>query len=331
MLIAWPEITSFHNIRKYTEAHPEILNNKSTVKYMPKIKLHGTNAAIQCHKDGVIICQSRESIITPEKDNAGFARWVKSNEHLWQKNVRDVILFGEWIGKNIQKSGVAVSELYSKCFAIFAARPLENGSILGDDLWKDPNVLLDFITDIPHTYVLPWYNNGLTVNWSGTAEDLSQTTDLINEWVSKVEANDPWVDATFGIKGMGEGLVFYPVSDEHQGNINFGNLCFKAKGEAHKNIATAKPAQLDPSVAANVDAFIDLVLTDARLEQAANATALTQKIFEMPLLGKFVSWIEKDVQKETKAEIEASKLEWKLIQKPLINKARIWYISKAKS
>ena len=89
------------------------------------------------------------------------------------------------------------------------------------------------------------------MNWKHTDEELTKDIAVVNDWVLAVEANDPWVEATFGIKGTGEGLVFYPQS--HDGWENFNNLCFKAKGEAHKNIATAKPAQVSAEAAASVE------------------------------------------------------------------------------
>src|SRR5271169_1940456 len=74
--MAWPEIGALYNIRKYTAAHPEILNGNSTVLYKAKVKLHGTNAAVQIAADGSITPQSRESLLSLEKDNAGFCRFV---------------------------------------------------------------------------------------------------------------------------------------------------------------------------------------------------------------------------------------------------------------
>lgn len=344
--MAWPGIEQFYNIRKYTSSHPEILNGQSVVQYKCKVKLHGTAAAIQIHKDGTIVCQSRESIITPEKDNAGFARWVKENEAVWKSDEarRDVIIYGEWIGKGIQK-GVAVSEIPKKSFAVFAARPLNDGLPLEDFLWIAPTILEDLVKGIPDTYVLPWYARPqmhgsdtncevyLDIDWSKSAEELTKQTDQINEWVAAIEANDPWVESTFGNKGTGEGIVFYPVSMKHLGAANFSNLVFKAKGEAHKNIATAKPAQVDPEVAASVDAFVDMVLTEARLEQGANKVAndtMWALGYEMSLIGKFIAWVDADVRKEAADELEASGLTYDQIKRQLQTKTRQWYLTKAK-
>lgn len=346
--IAWPEIEGFHNIRKYTapSAHPEILNGNSVVNYRPKVKLHGTNAAVRIEMDGTVTAQSRESLITPEKDNAGFARWVKSQEDAWRKTMAvyskftgeekpdhylNAIVYGEWIGPGIQK-GVAVSEIPKKSFAIFALRFLDRDDNGISFMVEPKHIALYKFNEIPDVYILPWYNEGLEVDWAESAEELTLDTNLINEWVAKVEANDPWVEATFNVKGTGEGLVFYPRSDEHQSYTDFTNLVFKAKGEKHKNIATAKPAQVDAVAAASIDAFVAMVLTEARLEQGATKISTDGALtYDMKNTGKFVSWVSADVEKETQDELAASNLTFKQVQKAVGDKARAWYLAKAKA
>lgn len=183
------------------------------------------------------------------------------------------------------------------------------------------------------------------INWRQSDEELTKNTTEINEWVLNVEKSDPWVEATFGVKGTGEGLVFYPTSKPHLGFENFQNLVFKAKGEKHKNIATAKPATVNPEMAASIDAFVTLVLTPARLEQGARAILGEHKheenlnclfcntpeiTFDQKLTGKFVAWCLADVEKETQDELEASKLTFKEVQKALGDKARSWYLAEAR-
>lgn len=103
-------------------------------------------------------------------------------------------------------------------------------------------------------------------------------------------------------------------------------MVFKAKGEKHKNVATAKPAQVDAASAVSVDAFVSMVLTDARLDQGATAVGGV----DMKFTGKFVAWVLADVQKETQDELTSSNLDWKQVQKPVSDKARNWYLAKAK-
>lgn len=329
--MAWPEIEGFHNIRKFVRVDPgewwhkrELLAGTSIVSYRAKVKLHGTNAAVQVHTDGTVICQSRESIITPEKDNAGFARWVMSNKEAWHEAM-GFIIYGEWIGPGIQKN-VAVSQIPKKCFAVFAARLLDGS----DTLVTEPGQLIGLVEHIPDVYVLPWYEKSIDIDWKQSDEELTKTIAPINEWVLAIEANDPWVEATFGVKGTGEGLVFYPSSTPHLGFENFTNLCFKAKGEAHKNIKTAAPVQVNPETAASVEAFAELALTPARLEQGASKVALTPGSYDQQQTGKFVQWIMVDVEKETKDELAASNLTWGQVQKVVQTKARQWYLTQTK-
>lgn len=328
--VAWPEIEGFHHIRKHVRAYPDLLKGTSKVSYKCKVKLHGTNAAVQVHLDGTVLAQSRSNIITPENDNAGFARWVQSQASQWRGviplahmfgfRLESYIIYGEWCGPSIQK-GVALSQIPKKVFAVFAARPLDGT----DAMVTDPTELAAMVAGIPDVYVLPWYERTAEVDFNNSDEDLAKSIAPINDWVMDIEANDPWVEKTFGVKGTGEGLVFYP-GGEHMGYENFTNLCFKAKGEAHKNIKTAKPVQINPEVAASVDAFVDLVLTPARLEQGAT----TVGGFDLKLTGKFVAWISSDIQKECQDEMNASNLDWKAVQNPLVTKARTWYLAESK-
>jgi hypothetical protein len=354
--LPWPEIEGFHNIRKFTagNAHPEILNGQSVVEYKAKVKLHGTNAAVRIDMNGNVTAQSRTNIITPENDNAGFARWVKANEAEWKKcaavptkdnpadHYLNMVFFGEWIGPGIQK-GVAVSEIPKKSFAVFAMKIL--GKDEEDVLFEvEPDRIALYLgksgtkfacaeeANLQDVYILPWYEHSVSVDWSASSEELTKTIAPINDWVMAIEANDPWVEATFGVKGTGEGLVFYPRSAEHKSYNDFNNLVFKAKGEKHKNIATAKPAQVDASVAASIEEFAAMVLTEARLEQGATKVSADGSLtYDMKNTGKFVAWVSGDVEKETQDELAASNLTFKQVQKALGDKARAWYLAKAKA
>jgi hypothetical protein len=331
-VIPWTEIESFHNVRKYTQAHPEILNDNPVVTYRAKVKLHGTNAGVQVLTGGKVVAQSRTAELSVGNDNAGFAKWVDSNKEYWNKLPENIIVFGEWCGPGIQK-GVAISEISKKIFAVFAIR-LFSG-MLDDVLMFDPVHLQHLVKDIPDAYVLPWYNDEIQIDWSASSENLTKSVNDINQWVSEVEKNDPWVESTFNVKGTGEGLVFYPTDEDHACLVDFNNLVFKAKGEKHKNIKTAAPAQVNAEAAASIEQFVDMVLTAARLEQGAMAAmeepVVAMLTFDMKRIGKFLAWIAADVQKETQDELAASNLTWSQVSKAVSNKARTWYLEKAKA
>lgn len=337
----WPDITAFHVVRKTIHQYPHLLGENQKVTYRAKIKLDGTNLGVQLLNDGKIEVQSRGQTITSEHDNMGSARWVMSNKDLWLKNKppgKEVIIYGEWAGSAIQSNTAAICKIGHKIFAVFAAQILET-----DTLIVEPSELEPLIQGIPDTYVLPWFDvsaeDGVmqlcgpwpyqcVVKWLSPAEDLEKDIESINTHVKEVEACDPWVEKMFDISGVGEGLVFYPVS--HPGRENFSNLAFKAKGEKHKVTKTKESVQLEPEVASSIGAFIDLVLTEARLEQGARAVANGELVFDSKLTGKFLAWVNQDIIKENTLELEASKLDWKQVQKDLGTKARTWYLVKAK-
>ena len=96
-----------------------------TVTFKGTCKLHGTNASIAYN--GVNIwAQSKGNIITPGKDNAGFAMFVHNNTDYFldalstikdMLQAEEVVIYGEWAGKGIQKA-VAISET-PKAFYMF--------------------------------------------------------------------------------------------------------------------------------------------------------------------------------------------------------------------
>jgi hypothetical protein len=103
--------------------------------------------------------------------------------------------------------------------------------------------------------------------------------------------------------------------------------------------------QVSAEAAASIDAFVSMVLTPARLDQGARAILGEHKhedalkclfcttgalTYDMKNTGKFVNWVSADVEKETQDELAASGLTWKEVQKPVSDKARAWFLTKAK-
>ncbi len=68
-------------------------------------KIDGTNASILVPEDPAapLLVGSRTRWITPESDNAGFARWVKDNEEDLRAGLGFGHHFGEWWGSGIQR------------------------------------------------------------------------------------------------------------------------------------------------------------------------------------------------------------------------------------
>lgn len=78
-------------------------------------KIDGTNAAIGITENGEVYAQSRSRIITPDKDNFGFARWVYDNNIALSDILGPGLHFGEWWGAGIQR-GYGLKE---KRFSLF--------------------------------------------------------------------------------------------------------------------------------------------------------------------------------------------------------------------
>lgn len=106
-----------------------------TLDYLGTVKTHGTNCAIGFNREtGEIWYQSRSNVITVENDNAGFARFCSESDSvvrgLFQGlSGKQVIIFGEFIGKGIQKS-VAICELSKRMVMALCFRRLSFPSIL---------------------------------------------------------------------------------------------------------------------------------------------------------------------------------------------------------
>jgi hypothetical protein len=138
------------------------------------------------------------------------------------------------------------------------------------------------------------------------------------------------VARTFGVQGLGEGLVLYPMlGGESDDRKELASLIFKAKGEKHQTVRQKQPAQIDPQNSKNIDEFVELVVTDARLEQAV--TEACGGAFESARIGAFLKWMAADVQKECGAELERSGLSWTDVNRAVSNKSRSWYLEKVRA
>lgn len=335
--INWPSITSFHNVRKSTATYPHILNGNHKVTYRGKCKLHGTNSGIQFTGDDVV-AQSRTTILKDGADNAGFAAWVNEHKEAFLKenqHLKGYTIFGEWIGPGINK-GCAVHLIDNKSFAVFAM--IKRNPAFTEDVMEvqeydfiaDPAIikghLLGLLDSVPNIFILPWHTEEVEIDWNSSGEDLKPVVEGLNAAVNLVEACDPWVKETFGKEGVGEGIVYYPRSRGHMGRDNFSNLGFKAKGEKHKIVKAKAAVTIDPAVAASVVEFVDMVVTDARLDQGVQEACGGE--YDIKKVGPFIGWISKDCAKECQDELKASGLEWKQVSKDVARKARTWYIGK---
>ncbi len=334
--IKWTSVELLHNVRKTLDSRREYVGASfrfPIVTYRAKVKLDGTNGAVQLLPDGRVAAQSRTRIISTGDDNMGFARWVEDNRDYFSALARSGehrVIYGEWCGRGIQQR-TAISRLDSRVFAVFAIQyhereapgaGVESTSI--PMLEIDPERIRGLLPEHPELFVLPWYGPSVTLDFADR-EALKSAADTIDRMVGAVEECDPWVHETFGVSGLGEGLVMYP---QHAGGARvtrdgYTELMFKAKGAKHQVVKQKNPAQLDPEVAASVAEFVELFATPARLEQGVNEAC--GGVRDLGKMGPFLKWFGQDVKKECRAELEASALEWKQVSRALTHAARDWY------
>ena len=323
--VSWGSIELLHNVvRTLTstldESQPQPL---PVVSYRAKVKLHGSNCAVQIAADG-LHCQSRTTMLTPESDYKGFAAWVRDQSAYFTTLRPGLVVFGEWCGPGVEK-GMAISQVASKQFVVFAVRD-------GDHQIVEPDELRALVLKPgapAELHVLPWDGDGVTIDYR-SREHLDRVAAALSDRVAAVEREDPWVKQTFGISGLGEGLVFYPVEvDGHAPETTpegLARLMFKAKGDKHRTAGAKTAVQVDATAAASVGEFVTLMVPDARLEQGLSTVC--DGVVDMKQIGKFLAWVAADVRKESVAELEASNLTWPQVEKAVQAHARAWFLAR---
>jgi hypothetical protein len=325
----FPSIEQYKNIitivRQYAKKHAKPL---PTLSFVGTVKLHGTNGGIGYNgTTGELWAQSRERIITPYDDNAAFAKFVEANRVQWitflQQFVGEgqrVVIFGEWAGPSIQKA-VAISQIDRKSFFPFEIRVYTERDGEDDLVESVDPMQYGEISDTPDTYRIGSFDTySMDIDFARPQDFQNQLLDL----TLKVEENCP-VGREFGQSGVGEGIVWY--------NVETG-LRFKVKGEKHSTskVSTVKPISAeDLERIATVAKFVDIVVTDNRLNQGLDKLREMGKEVSMKSTGDFIKWVVGDVLKEEMDLIVASSLDKKELNPAMSNKAKEFFFAHLKT
>lgn len=292
------------------------------IKYMASTKIHGTNGAIGYDpKTCTIWAQSRENIITPEKDNAGFAMFMESKRDYLEKvftslsyeDAVGLIIFGEWAGKGIQK-GVAVSEL-EKTFYVFSIVSIDND---GNKFYWDPVDVKFFMSENKESNIDCIFNYP-TWEFEIDFEHPEIVQNDMIKLVEAIEAECP-VGKAHGISGVGEGIVLFPI-DERRHDAGY---CFKIKGVRHANSKVKTLAPIDVEKMNSIKELAESVATENRLEQ------MKQQVFgigddqdvDVKRMGEFIKAVMTDIWKEEKDTIVESGFTMKEVNGPISKIAR---------
>jgi hypothetical protein len=339
----FPSIEQFRNVihqvnhrTRYTgetEDGEPIYNNAEdilpTLTYRGSVKLHGTNAAIVWQWNPLSFeyemqAQSRTNIITPIKDNAGFAAFAHTMNHegLLTQIMRSygsdlgytpelVKVYGEWCGGNIQK-GVAINGL-DKMFVIFAIKI--------DKTWLLDEVLSQIKDTEAKVYnILDYPTYDITIDFNNPSDSAVK----LGELVDIVEKECP-VGKAFGVeKGVGEGLVLICTTAGWEGS----KYWFKIKGEEHKSSGTKEKVPVDIERINSINELVKSFLTDSRLNQGLEHLRMNNYDMSKKSTGHYVQWISNDIVKEELDTIVGNGFDVKEITKVVSNIARKWFFDK---
>ncbi len=324
--IAWASIELLHNVVRLLTALNEEGQAFPVVRYRAKVKLHGSNCAVQVGPDG-IAAQSRTTMLTPQADYKGFAAWAQAHTAYFRGLRPGLVVFGEWCGPGVER-GVAVAQAPNKLFVVFAVRDAER-------VVHEPDDLRALLPDVANgaaapaeMHVLPWEGEPFTLDFGARAQ-LEAEVAALNLRVTEVEREDPWVRRSFGVSGVGEGLVLYPIEvDGRPAPVDpagLAALMFKAKGEKHRSAGTKEAVQVDTEVVASVEEFVALMVGEGRLQQGLGTVC--GGVASPRDTGKFLTWLVADVRKESTAELAAAGLQWAQVEKAVQARARAWYLA----
>jgi RNA ligase len=280
-----------------------------TIAYTGHVKIHGTNAGLVYYPDGTFHCQSRQEIIKPGSDNAGFAAWAypKAEQilnlspgliNLLKDHHTAIAIYGEWCGSKISPN-VALGQLGQKIFVVFAVA--FKVATAGIELMWGYDKLFDFIDP-----TLGVYNTGLFGTYPITIDfnNPQAATEQLQQWVKAVENECP-AGKYFNLTGLGEGIVFTannPIANP------LGN--FKVKGTKHQ-AAAAIVGATDPVAIAELSSLIDLIMRTGEVETRTAQAVRVLKEQGLPMNSmqqtkELVQWLIADISKENLPDIEAS-------------------------
>lgn len=282
------------------------------------VKLHGTNAAIRydksedCFKESY---QSRNNLITTDKDNAGFVAWCLDKEvSIYLSDIlladykaeESVIVYGEFCGGNIQK-GVGICEL-EKMFVIFGIKV--------DGEWVDLPIR-QLPKDLGLYYIddFPTWNIVIDFNYPEKASN------QILEEVLKVEEECP-VAKALGVSGIGEGIVWKCQDPEWSG------LMFKVKGQKHSksNVKTLSPQDLEKIE--KVRALALTIMTQERCRQGLDYLTEMHLDHSRKNTAVYLKYVVVDCMQEERLAIEEAGVDPKLLGKQLSRVAKDWFFDR---
>ena len=320
--IPWPEISQFRNAIKEVQTRAsykgtdlsgapiyETPESYPIISFEGTVKLHGTNSSIVISKDE-LYCQSKETIITPENDNAGFAKYVKENEDIFRAMLHEVLgkttiscVYGEWAGRGVNK-GCAIHQL-DKAFYIFGLK-----IISGDThIWGNARGLGRGLEDYGIFNVRDFQTWNMEIDFNHPELSQNRLTDITTE-----VGNLCPIGKARGVEGIGEGVVW-------TGTWGDKIFRFKVKDPRHSVSKVKTLAPVDVERIDSINEFVEYAVTQNRFDQGISAVFGDSPI-NIKLMGDVLRWVSNDINKEESDVLASNNLTMKDVGKALSDKAR---------
>jgi len=301
------------------------------------VKLNGVHADILIGPPPyhAISLHSRNRLLTLETDLNGFCAWGNThaadilslrkayiarfcalNPTISRAEIegKEVLIAGEWIGRGVQKHGGLGIAKVPLTFVIISARI--NGAWVCDSEFAGAEF------EREEARIFHVSRGGM---WKERVElaDLEAAETKLSEIAEQVAQKCPFA-ASFGIEGVGEGVVWKVDHDP-----NNTNLWLKTKGKAWAPKPVApKETQGKDVIDAEEVAFAKKVAHQRRMEQGLEWLAeMGLDVKEKGNAKEFAGWVEGDVIKEERGEMERLGLKERAVMRKVKSIAFVWYMA----
>lgn len=300
-------------------------------------KIHGTNAGVCYSEPDGFWVQSRENIITQEKDNATCAFHAEANKTSWMNLIMQlaeahninltthiISLYFEWAGGNIQKAsaltGLPKQAILFDHFKVSEIEPVlnEKEEDVTPYIWMSTNNIEDIEAGIRNISNFP--TQTISINFN---EPLLKQNLLIS-LIDSLEENS-LVGAALGIEGnVGEGYVFTTYYKNQF-------LRFKVKGEKHA-ASSGKVKTLSPvdqvSEQKKVDFVNNVGCISWRLEQMFTEIQKEYSEVTVKQTGDFIRKVIKDIIEEESDIMQELGIEPKSINSMVSRVAKNYFMDR---
>jgi hypothetical protein len=238
--------------------------------------VHNSNAGVSYSNPDGIWYQSREHVITVEKDNMGFAFFCEQRKvelidiidelaegYGIDLNENVITLYGEFAGGNIQKnSALTNSEKSFIIFRYFKVSSLESNEKLKAKWYEttiDSAQNIHIVNSEEHRIynIKDYFYKTIDIDFNKPERAQNELVELVNE----IEAASP-LGKYFGHESnIGEGVVISYLTEDR------ALMQAKVKGEAHSNskVKTLKPVDTEKLDA--IDKCVEAICHNWRFEQ----------------------------------------------------------------